>query len=80
MLHTSEAGEVSSPGDSYLDNVDMHEFEPVNNSFQSLLGVKVELSDRFKHNYAKWVEDEVIKNHTNWDQLMALTRGIIDIV
>ncbi|VDK70322.1 unnamed protein product, partial [Onchocerca ochengi] len=43
-----EVGEASSPGDSYLDNVNMNEFEPMDNSFQSLLGTKVELSDRFK--------------------------------
>uniref|UniRef100_A0A915Q113 Far11/STRP C-terminal domain-containing protein n=1 Tax=Setaria digitata TaxID=48799 RepID=A0A915Q113_9BILA len=75
-----EIGEASSPGDSYLDNVDMNEFEPMDNSFQSLLGTKVELSDRFKRNYSKWVDDEVIKNHTNWDLLMALTHGIVDVV
>ncbi|EFO21343.2 FAM40A protein [Loa loa] len=75
-----EVGESSAPGDSYLDNVDMNEFEPMNNSFQSLLGTKVELSDRFKRNYVRWVDDEVIKNHTNWDLLMALTRGIIDFI
>lgn len=75
-----EVGEASSPGDSYLDNVNINEFAPMDNSFQSLLGTKVELSDRFKRNYAKWVDDEVIKNHTNWDLLMAVTRGIIDFV
>ncbi|CAG9529784.1 unnamed protein product [Cercopithifilaria johnstoni] len=75
-----EIGEASSPGDSYLDNVDINEFGPMDNSFQSLLGTKVELSDRFKRNYAKWVDNEVIKNHTNWDLLMTLTRGIIDFV
>ncbi|VDK81481.1 unnamed protein product [Litomosoides sigmodontis] len=75
-----KVGEASSPGDSYLDNVDINEFGPMDNSFQSLLGTKVELSDRFKRNYAKWVNDEVIENHTNWDLLMALTRGIIDFV
>ncbi|EJW70440.1 hypothetical protein WUBG_18654, partial [Wuchereria bancrofti] len=73
-------GEASSPGDSYLDNVDMNEFEPMNNSFQSLLGTKVELSDRFKRNYVRWIDDEVIKNHTNWDLLLALTHGIIDSI
>lgn len=75
-----EIGEASSPGDSYLDNVDMNEFEPMDNSFQSLLGTKVELSDRFKRNYARWIDDEVIKNHTNWDLLVALTHGIIDSI
>ncbi|KAL3995626.1 hypothetical protein ACH3XW_26620 [Acanthocheilonema viteae] len=75
-----EVGEASSPEDSYLDNIDINEFAPMDNSFQSLLGTKVELSDRFKRNYARWVEDEVIKNHTNWDLLMALTRGIIDFI
>ncbi|MCP9263938.1 Striatin-interacting protein 1 [Dirofilaria immitis] len=75
-----EVGEASSPGDSYLDNVNMHEFEPMDNSFQSLLGTKVELSDRFKRNYSKWVDDEVIKNHTNWNLLLTLTHGIIDLV
>lgn len=75
-----EVGEALSPSDSYLDNVDMNEFGPMDNSFQSLLGTKMELSDRFKRNYVRWVDDEVIKNRTNWDLLMALTHGIIDFV
>ncbi|VDN04503.1 unnamed protein product [Thelazia callipaeda] len=72
--------EASSPGDGHLDSIHIHDFGPVNNSFQSLLGTKIKLSNRFKRNYAKWVDDEVVKNHTNWDLLMTFTRGMTDIL
>ncbi|VDM44675.1 unnamed protein product [Toxocara canis] len=75
-----EPSESPSPGENYLDTVDLREFEPVNNSVQSLLGAPKELSERFKRNYEKWVEHEVIKRQTNWDQLLINTRGIMDIV
>ncbi|VDK23077.1 unnamed protein product [Anisakis simplex] len=43
-----------------MDTVDLREYEPVDNSIQSLLGGERELSERFKRNYEKWVEFEVI--------------------
>lgn len=75
-----EPSEAPAPGDAYLDSVDLREFEPVDNSAQSLLGVHRELSDRFKRNYEKWVEREVIRRKVDWDQLLLCTRGIIDKV
>uniref|UniRef100_F1KTD6 Protein FAM40B n=1 Tax=Ascaris suum TaxID=6253 RepID=F1KTD6_ASCSU len=75
-----EPSEAPSPGDTYLDTVDLREFEPVDNSVQSLLGAPKELSERFKRNYERWVDHEVMKRQTNWDQLLINTRGIMDMV
>lgn len=79
-IFISEYGETTCAGDSYLDAVDMHEFEPVDNSFQSLLGKQRDLSERFKRNCEKWVDEEVIKNRTNWDLLLTCTRGVMDVL
>lgn len=80
ILKFTEPSEAPSPGDTYLDTVDLREFEPVDNSVQSLLGAPKELSERFKRNYERWVDHEVMKRQTNWDQLLINTRGIMDMV
>uniref|UniRef100_A0A0N5ASD9 DUF3402 domain-containing protein n=1 Tax=Syphacia muris TaxID=451379 RepID=A0A0N5ASD9_9BILA len=72
--------ESPSPGEKYLDTVNLHDFEPVDNSFQSVLGVHREMSERFKKNYKKWLDDEVYRRQINWDQLLCNSRGIIDLV
>lgn len=67
------------PGENYLDTTDLREYEPVDNSYQSVLGNNRDLSERFKRNYEQWVEVEVIKRHTDWDQLLIDSRGFIDV-
>lgn len=62
-----------------MDTTDLREYEPVDNSYQSVLGNNRDLSERFKRNYEQWVEVEVIKRHTDWDQLLIDSRGFIDV-
>ncbi|ETN85180.1 LAO/AO transport system ATPase [Necator americanus] len=78
-LHPQLAIEVSDapmPGDDYLNRVNLREYEPVDNCFHSVLGKEPELGKRFKNNYRKWMEDEVIKRNIDWDRLLMNTKGI----
>lgn len=59
--------------------MDMRDFEPVENSLQKVLSWKPTFSDRFRSNYSKWVDDEVIKNQTNWDALLINTKETMEI-
>lgn len=62
---------------SELDGFSLSDFEAVDNSLQSVLSQRPEFTDRFKRNYAKWVEQEVIRNKMDWDLLLASTRGLV---
>ncbi|KAF8360723.1 farl-11, partial [Pristionchus pacificus] len=53
------------------------QFEPVDNSSQSLLGRKIELGDKFKKKYEIWMEREVMRTTIDWDQLLDNTKGIV---
>lgn len=68
--------EIAASAKDYLDKTDLSEFEPVDNSIQSVLSYQPEFSERFKKNYSKWVEEEVFKKQIDWDQLLVNTRGI----
>jgi len=57
--------------------MDMEDLEPTDNSLQSVLSWEPKFSDRFKRNYSKWVDEEVINNQINWDLLMLSTSGIV---
>uniref|UniRef100_A0A915CZG2 Striatin-interacting protein 1 n=1 Tax=Ditylenchus dipsaci TaxID=166011 RepID=A0A915CZG2_9BILA len=65
-------------GKSYIDDMDMKDFEPVDNSLQSVLSWQPKFSERFKRNYAKWVEEEVIQQKLDWDLLLLNTKGIAE--
>ncbi|KAH7698718.1 Protein FARL-11, partial [Aphelenchoides avenae] len=56
---------------SELDGFCLSDFEPVDNSLQSVLSQRPEFTERFKRNYAKWVEQEVIRNRMDWDLLLS---------
>uniref|UniRef100_A0A7I4Y450 Protein FAM40A n=1 Tax=Haemonchus contortus TaxID=6289 RepID=A0A7I4Y450_HAECO len=71
-----EVNDAPMPGDDYLNRVNLREFEPVDNCLHSVLGKQPELGKRFKNNYRKWMEDEVIKRTIDWDRLLMNTRGI----
>ncbi|EPB73031.1 n1221-like protein [Ancylostoma ceylanicum] len=78
-LHPQLAIEINDapmPGDDYLNRVNLREYEPVDNCFHSVLGKQPELGKRFKNNYRKWMEEEVIKRHIDWDRLLMNTKGI----
>ncbi|KAK0395688.1 hypothetical protein QR680_001387 [Steinernema hermaphroditum] len=70
---------ASSDPDSYLEKLDMKDFEPVDNCLQSVLGANHELSERFKANYDHWVRREVEQNPIDWDQLLRLLKGYEDV-
>ncbi|KAE9416834.1 hypothetical protein Angca_004026, partial [Angiostrongylus cantonensis] len=78
-LHPQLSIEVSDapmPGDDYLNRVNLRDFEPVDNCLHSVLGKELELGKRFKSNYKKWMEDEVLKRNIDWNRLLMNTRGI----
>ncbi|KAJ1366158.1 hypothetical protein KIN20_026762 [Parelaphostrongylus tenuis] len=78
-LHPQLSIEVSDapmPGDDYLNRVNLRDFEPVDNCLHSVLGKQPELGKRFKSNYQKWMEDEVLKRNIDWNRLLMNTRGI----
>lgn len=62
------------PGKSAIDDMDMRDFEPVENSIQKVLSWQPTFSERFRHNYSKWVDEEVINRQTNWDSLLINTK------
>ncbi|VDD87427.1 unnamed protein product [Enterobius vermicularis] len=74
-----EPEKAPSPGEKYLDTIDLREFEPVDNSFQSVLGAHREMSERFKRNYKRWLDEEVFRRQVNWDHLLYNNRGIVDL-
>nr|CAH8853332.1 unnamed protein product [Trichobilharzia regenti] len=55
----------------YCDNWFDPEFKPVDNCLMSVLSQPVQLSDEFKQNYEKWLEEEVFSVPINWSQVLA---------
>ncbi|KAF5400223.1 Striatin-interacting protein 1 [Paragonimus heterotremus] len=47
------------------------EFRPVDNCLTSVLNQPMQLSDEFKRNYEKWLEEEVFSVPINWSQVLA---------
>jgi len=76
--NTTSIGGPPFSGKSHIDDMDMKDFEPVDNSLQSVLSWQPKFSDRFKRNYAKWVEEEVIKSTVDWELLLVNTKGIAE--
>ncbi|KAI6171698.1 Striatin-interacting protein 2 [Aphelenchoides besseyi] len=57
----------------YDDELDLSEFEPVDNSATSLLSETPEFSVHFRRNYEKWLEDAVFRNPVDWDAVIKPT-------
>ena len=53
-------------GDGDLDS----EYRPVDNCLLSVLGPAVELSDEYKLNYERWLDQEVFGHQVNWDLML----------
>ncbi|VDP87335.1 unnamed protein product [Echinostoma caproni] len=53
--------------DNWLDPL----FEPIDNSLTSVLSQPMPLSEEFKRNYEKWLEEEVFSVPINWSQVLA---------
>ncbi|KAH8869772.1 Striatin-interacting protein 1 [Schistosoma japonicum] len=47
------------------------EYKPVDNCLMSVLSQPVQLSDEFKQNYEKWLEEEVFSVPINWSHVLA---------
>ncbi|XP_075524935.1 striatin interacting protein isoform X2 [Dermacentor variabilis] len=46
------------------------DFQPVDNSFLSVLGREVELSPEFKLHYQQWLQGDVFRTNVDWDLLL----------
>ncbi|XP_037582180.1 striatin-interacting protein 1 homolog isoform X2 [Dermacentor silvarum] len=46
------------------------DFQPVDNSFLSVLGREVELSPEFKLHYQQWLQGDVFRANVDWDLLL----------
>ncbi|KAK8757393.1 hypothetical protein V5799_004978 [Amblyomma americanum] len=46
------------------------DFQPVDNSFLSVLGREVELSPEFKLHYQQWLQGDVFRTNIDWDLLL----------
>lgn len=46
------------------------DFQPVDNSFLSVLGRDVELSPEFKLHYQQWLQGDVFRTNVDWDLLL----------
>lgn len=55
----------------YSDECFNADFRPVDNCLASVLNQKVELSNEFKRNYERWLEEEVFSVPINWDQVLS---------
>ncbi|KAI6220493.1 Striatin-interacting protein 2 [Aphelenchoides besseyi] len=64
----------------YDDELDLSEFEPVDNSATSLLSETPEFSIHFRRNYEKWLEDAVFRNPVDWDAVIKPTDELEQIV
>lgn len=49
------------------------DLEPVDNCLNSVLGQEVELTDEFKRNYEKWLDQEVFGMSIQWDLLLEVS-------
>lgn len=47
------------------------EYKPVDNCYLSVMGQSIDLSDEFKQNYGRWLEEEVFSLPINWDQVLS---------
>ncbi|XP_077546429.1 striatin interacting protein isoform X4 [Haemaphysalis longicornis] len=48
----------------------INDFQPVDNSFLSVLGRDVELSPEFKLHYQQWLHGDVFRTNVDWDLLL----------
>lgn len=48
----------------------VNDFQPVDNSFLSVLGRDVELSPEFKLHYQQWLQGDVFRTNVDWDLLL----------
>lgn len=64
---------------SYLLPFQDPEFHEYDKNINSVLGSKFELTEQFKINYEKWLEREVFKASIDWDQLLMMNRGSVQI-
>ncbi|CAH8539617.1 unnamed protein product [Schistosoma mattheei] len=55
----------------YSDNWFDPEYKPVDNCLMSVLSQSIELSNEFKENYEKWLEEEVFSVPINWSHVLA---------
>uniref|UniRef100_A0A914EH44 Uncharacterized protein n=1 Tax=Acrobeloides nanus TaxID=290746 RepID=A0A914EH44_9BILA len=69
--------EIAASAKDYLDKTDLSEFEPVDNSIQSVLSYQPEFSERFKKNYSKWLEEEVFKKSIDWERILINSQDYI---
>lgn len=71
-LYKLEMSGSSSPSNS-SDNDD--DFKPIDSNVVSVLGVRYELTEKFKMNYEKWLEHEVFKAKIDWDLILSSTKA-----
>ena len=77
---TGAGGEASTSEHNRFDlndQWDPKDFEPTDNSFQSVLSSDPKFSERFMKNYSKWLRKEVYSNQIDWDFLLSNTRGLL---
>ncbi|CAB3405262.1 unnamed protein product [Caenorhabditis bovis] len=75
-----EVNDAPMPGDDYLNRVDMRDFEPIDNCVSSVLGRTPALSRRFKDNYEKWMEAEVLRANIDWNNVLRETHEIDELL
>lgn len=46
------------------------DFQPVDNCLSSVLSQPMELSEEFKKNYERWLEEEVFSTPIDWDRVV----------
>lgn len=80
FLNFLDQQEIAASAKDYLDKTDLSEFEPVDNSIQSVLSYQPEFSERFKKNYSKWLEEEVFKKSIDWERILINSQGIANKV
>jgi hypothetical protein len=55
------------------------ELQPLDTNYLSILGQDIELSQVWKDNYEKWLEVEVFKHQTNWDEVLLSSCSFINV-
>ncbi|VDO99059.1 unnamed protein product [Soboliphyme baturini] len=53
-----------------LESFSAKDFEPYDHNVISVLGTTVQFTDRYKRNYAKWLDNDVFKIAIDWDKLL----------
>lgn len=70
-FHTRRYDRPSSSTQQQQQQQDLvNDFQPVDNSFLSVLGRDVELSPEFKLHYQQWLQGDVFRTNVNWDLLL----------